>query len=305
MQNAFTVDVEDYFQVQSFERVVPRSTWEDYPSRVVASTQRILDLLDRHQVTGTFFVLGWVAERFPTLVRQIQQAGHEIGSHSYWHRRIDRMTPEEFHQDLRKSLEVLSQITGEPVRCYRAPSFSVTPRSVWALEILQSEGIEVDSSIYPIYHDVYGFPGSPRFPYLVSGHRQQLIEFPPSTLKLTGVNWPVAGGGYLRLFPFAWTSRALSTLNRKGKPGMLYIHPWEVDPEQPRIAGVTWKSRLRHYVNLKTTERKLDRLLSTHRFGSMKTTLEAYRDTHSLDREVNLAGLTAASGQPAVVNAVS
>jgi len=272
MLNAFTVDVEDYFQVGAFADRIPTSTWDNYESRVERNTQAILKLLEKHQVRGTFFILGWTAERHRDLVRQIQQAGHEIGSHSHWHQLIYEMTPEEFAADLKQSCDVLEDITGERVNMFRAPSFSITSQSLWALDILKEQGIEFDSSIFPVHHDRYGIPDAQRYPYQIDNARGDLWEFPPSVYRMGKVNLPVAGGGYFRLFPFRLTIECLKRINHGGHPFMFYIHPWEVDPDQPRFpCGL--KSRFRHYQNIRSTERKLDRLLSSAEFGAMTDVL--------------------------------
>ena len=272
--NAFTVDVEDYFQVQAFAGRIDRARWDEYPSRVVSNTHKVLRLLDRAQVQGTFFILGWVAERFPELVRDIHAAGHEIGSHSYWHRLIYEMTPEEFRDDLRRAAAAIGSVTGMPVQSFRAPCFSITGKSLWALDILAEEGYRYDSSIFPVYHDHYGIPGAERFPHRIDRHGQSLWEFPPSVCPLGKLNLPVAGGGYFRLYP-AWLSiYCLRRINRVGRqPFMFYIHPWELDPDQPPLpAGL--KSRFRHYQNLRTTVPKLEKLLASCRFGTMRAALE-------------------------------
>ena len=271
--NAFTVDVEDYFQVQSFaDRIDPRR-WDDYESRVVGNTHKMLRILDGHQVRGTFFVLGWVADRFPQLVRDIQRSGHDIGCHSYWHQLIYRMTPDEFREDLVLARKTIEDISGEPVVAYRAPSFSVTNDSLWALDILIEEGFQYDSSIFPVHHDKYGIPDAERFPHRVEKEGGSLWEFPPSVHRLFNVNIPIAGGGYFRLYP-AWLSiRWLCRINRVHKqPFIFYVHPWELDPGQPRLPG-SLKSRFRHYQNLRFTENKLHRLLSTFRFNAMSESL--------------------------------
>ena len=267
--HAFSVDVEDYFQVSGFENDIGRDDWDRHESRVVPNTQRVLDLLARHNVRATFFVLGWTAERHPELVRQIHDAGHEIGSHSYWHRLVYDLTPEEFRADLRKSREALEAACGATVTAYRAPSFSITRRSLWALDILAEEGFQIDSSIFAVHHDRYGIPdANPRL------HRRtlpagELWEFPPPVVRLPGVNLPVGGGGYFRLYPFRWTSHCLARIERAGHPFVVYVHPWELDPEQPRLPAGTRLSRFRHYVNLHRTERKLDALLRRFAFGSV------------------------------------
>lgn len=273
--NAFTVDVEDYFHVQAFERYIDRRHWGEYESRVVPNTHRLLRLLECHQVRGTFFVLGWVARRFPTLVRDIRRAGHDVGSHSYWHRLIYEQTPKAFRRDLRESKAVLEDILGEPVRSYRAPSFSIVQNSIWALDILAEEGIRYDSSIFPIHHDRYGIPGAARLPHELGTQSGKMWEFPMSTVRLLRWNVPIAGGGYFRLYPLAFTSRMLASLNRNGCPFVFYVHPWEVDPDQPRLGVGSLKSRFRHYVNLHSTHGKLDKLLGRFRFDRLSTALHA------------------------------
>jgi polysaccharide deacetylase family protein (PEP-CTERM system associated) len=272
--NAFTVDVEDYFQVSGFERQIPRSQWGSYESRVVENTRRVLRLLERHQVRATFFVLGWVAERYPGLVREIHRRGHEIGSHSYWHRLIYQQTPEEFRADLRRSRDVIEDAIGEPVTAYRAPSFSITASSLWAIDILAEEGFKIDSSIFPVHHDRYGIPGAPRDLHRLAARDGSLWEFPPSVCRLLGLNVPVSGGGYFRLYPLSLTRACIRRLQRAGKPYMFYVHPWELDPEQPRLRLGSRVSRFRHYVNIAGNERKLDALLGTVRFGRITDVIQ-------------------------------
>ena len=241
MLNALTIDVEDYFQVSGFERHVDRRDWDRYESRVVPNTYRLLSLLEEQQTQGTFFVLGWVAERFPELVRDIHRAGHEIGSHSYWHRLIYQLTPDEFRADLVHSRDVLEQITGEPVTAYRAPSFSITKDSLWALEILVEEGFDSDSSIYPIYHDRYGIPDAQPALHRLATKAGELWEFPASVLRVGRMNLPISGGGYFRLYPLPFTIRALRKVNRQlQRPFVFYAHPWEIDPTQPRLRVGSW-----------------------------------------------------------------
>lgn len=273
MLNAFTVDVEDYFQVSAFERSIRRSAWGEYESRVVANTERLLDLLSRHEVSATFFILGWVAERFPRLVQQIVAAGHEVGSHSYWHRLVYDMTPAEFREDLRRSIQVIEDAAGVAVRCYRAPSFSITRRSLWALDILVEEGIEVDSSIFPARHDRYGIPGADPCIHTRKTPSGPITEFPPTITRLAGVRLPVGGGGYFRLYPLALTTWCLRRVNAEPRPFMFYVHPWEIDPQQPRLKAAGPLSTLRHYVNLGRTHARLDKLLSSHRFATMHSTI--------------------------------
>lgn len=269
---AFTVDVEDYYQVTAFEKQIARQDWGTMESRVVRNTQRLLALLDRHQVRGTFFVLGWVAERFPELVREIHGNGHELGSHSYWHRLVYSQSPEEFRQDLRASRAAIEDITGEALVAYRAPTFSITPRSVWALEILVEEGFQVDSSIVPARHDRYGMPGAPRGIHRIATASGNLWEYPPSVLRVARVSVPIGGGGYFRAYPSLLTSSGLK-LRRLAGPLMFYIHPWEIDPDQPRLQAGTWLSRRRHYVGLARTEKKLEALLRTFAFTTVRDVL--------------------------------
>jgi len=273
MLNAFSIDVEDYYQVTGFEHRVARSEWEHHESRVVKNTRLLLEILREHDVRGTFFVLGWVANRFPHLVEEICAGGHELGSHGYWHRMVHDLTPTEFRQDLQQSKEVLERISGQAVVAYRAPSFSITRRSLWALGILAEEGFQVDSSIFPVRHDRYGMPNAATGPHCFVLPQGRLLEFPPSVLPLGRYRLPVAGGGYFRLLPKSVTSHAVRRCNREKSPFMFYIHPWELDPHQPRVHGVGWKARARHYVNLHSTETKLRWLLKQASFGSMSAVL--------------------------------
>jgi polysaccharide deacetylase family protein (PEP-CTERM system associated) len=256
-----TVDVEDYFHVEAFSSVIRREDWEQFTPRVERNTHRVLDLFDSHQVKGTFFVLGWVAERFPSLVREIEKRGHEIGCHSYWHRLIYNLDPDEFRHDTRQTKQLLEQIAGVRVRGYRAPSFSVVKRSLWALDVLAEEGFQYDASIYPIHHDHYGIPDWEPRPQWVSTRGGPILEVPCSTVRVLGTNLPCGGGGYLRLLPLQFNLRALKKISRTpGRHAMIYVHPWEFDPDQPRIAAGAL-SRLRHYTHLDQTERRMRRLL--------------------------------------------
>ena len=276
--NAFTVDVEDYYQVSGFESEIDRDRWHQFESRVVQNTHRILNLLDMHDVQATFFVLGWVAEKHPELVRLIVQRGHEVGSHSYWHRLIYQQTPQAFREDLRRSRDVLEDITGEAVISYRAPSFSITHDSMWALEILVEEGFQYDSSVFPIHHDRYGMPGAQRGIHKLKTPSGTLIEFPPTVTRMAGVNLPVGGGGYFRLFPVAWTNFWLDRVQQADHiPAMFYIHPWEIDPDQPRLLVGGRMARFRHYVNLSKTEGKLHSLLERFQFGRLSDVLKRFQ----------------------------
>lgn len=282
-QNALTVDVEDYFHVTAFEKVILPSDWDRYHYRAGDNTRRILDLFDRYGVHGTFFILGWVAERDPGLVRDIRARGHEIACHGYGHQLIYRIGPEAFRQDLRRAKSILEEITGEVVCGYRAPSYSITAASLWALDILIEEGFTYDSSIFPIMHDIYGMPDAPRFPHCIRRPGGSIREFPISTVQVRGgrrsLRIPVGGGGYLRLLPASWFCRAFNRLNcREGQPGVLYFHPWEIDPGQPRIsAGL--RSRFRHYLNLGRMEQKLCTLLSSLQFAPMAEVLARIPET--------------------------
>jgi polysaccharide deacetylase family protein (PEP-CTERM system associated) len=264
----FSVDVEEYFQVHAFEGLVPPEKWGAYPSRLASVTDRLLEMLDRHNATGTFFVLGWVAERYAPIVRKIAAAGHEIASHGWWHRRITDMTPEEFRQDIRSSKQALEHLISQPVMGYRAPSFSLTPGHEWAFDVLLEEGYRYDSSLFPIRRSGYGYPDSPPVPHYIQRPGGVLLEFPLSTTYWRGIRLPAAGGGYFRLLPYALTRRAFREHTNAGIPGTFYIHPWELDPQQPRIAR-SWLTRVRHYGGLASTESRLELLLSEFSFTSV------------------------------------
>jgi polysaccharide deacetylase family protein (PEP-CTERM system associated) len=272
--NAFSVDVEDYFQVGLFEDAVPRETWDRMEPRVERNTRRLLDLCDQHQVKGTFFVLGWVAERWPQLVRDIRDAGHELATHGQDHRRVTTLTPREFRADVRRSKQTIEDVSGVEVIGYRAPNYSIVRETLWAVDVLVEEGFRYDSSIFPIRHDRYGIPDFPRFPRPFSGRDGKgLHEVPISTVRLAGMNLPFVGGGYLRHFPFAFTRWGMQRLNGfERRPAILYIHPWEIDPDQPR-QPVRWIKRLRHYRNLHRTEERLVRLFSDYSFTTIREVL--------------------------------
>jgi polysaccharide deacetylase family protein (PEP-CTERM system associated) len=265
--HVLSVDVEDYFQVEAFADRVSRDSWDSWPCRVDANTRRVLDLFDEHGAKGTFFFVGWVAERFPQLVREVRSRGHELACHSYWHRTIYSLTPEEFRDDTRRAKQVIEDAGGVPVKGYRAPSWSINQQCLWALEILAEEGFTYDSSIYPIHHDLYGLPGAQRFPYTHQcGEGRTLREYPPATLRMMGMNFPVAGGGYLRILPAAYTELAFRIFeNQYDERVVVYLHPWELDPEQPRIRGKL-KSRVRHYTNLRAMGAHLSQVLRRHSF---------------------------------------
>ncbi|MBA3014499.1 MAG: DUF3473 domain-containing protein [Proteobacteria bacterium] len=268
MINYLTIDVEDYYQVSAFDDVVDPAAWDGMPSRVERNTQVILDILDGHQVKATFFIVGWIAERYPALVQSIVDRGHDIGCHSYRHRRIYTLTPQEFREDTKKAKDILEAISGREVVSYRAPSYSITRKSLWALDILEELGFKYDSSIFPIRHDIYGIPDAPRFKYKLPDH--EMIEFPISTAKVFGRNIPAAGGGYFRLFPYWLTKILLTKINRdEQQPFVFYLHPWEVDPGQPRIHAAKPLSKFRHYNNLNKTAIRFDRLLCDFLFAPL------------------------------------
>lgn len=271
--NALTIDVEDYFQVSAFESIVNRRDWDHYESRVCQNTYRILDLFEEQEAQGTFFVLGWVAKKFPKLVRDIASRGHEVGCHSYWHRLIYQMTPKEFREDLRQATQTLEDLVGHEINSFRAPSFSIVEDSLWALDELIEAGYRYDSSIFPVRHDNYGMPNAARFPHKISRSGGEIEEFPLSVHKVANHHFPVAGGGYFRLYPFSLSRSWLQSINEKARqPFVFYLHPWEIDPDQPRFKA-SLRSQFRHYQNLTRTESKLRKLLSAFRFGSMKETL--------------------------------
>jgi polysaccharide deacetylase family protein (PEP-CTERM system associated) len=275
--NMLTIDLEDHFHASVFNGAIPRHRWDQQESRVARNAERLLSIFARAQVRATFFVLGWVAERFPALVRRIASHGHEIASHGYGHGLIYDDTPEAFRADLRRAKRVIEAAAGTPVIGYRAPSYSVTARSLWALDILIEEGYVYDASIFPIHHDRYGIASSPRHAYRVWRRQGSLWEIPGSTVRLAGMNVPVAGGGYFRLLPYAWTKWGIDQVNRReGQPVIFYLHPWEIDPGQPRIE-VSRLKQLRHYGNLARTEARLERLLADFRFDSVTAVSQIVR----------------------------
>jgi polysaccharide deacetylase family protein (PEP-CTERM system associated) len=292
LKHIMSVDVEDYFQVEAFADSVDRAGWDQWPSRVVANTHRALDLLDEYQTRATFFFLGWVAERFPSLVAEVSSRGHELACHSYWHRRVYRLTPEEFRADTRTARDAIEQAGGARVLGYRAPSWSITNACAWAPRILAEEGFIYDSSIYPIRHDLYGVPGAPRFPYtLRCGDSLRLREYPPATVRVAGVTLPAAGGGYLRLFPMWYTRWAFLRMEEKESQAVVvYFHPWELDPEQPRIQGKL-KSRFRHYVNVGRMKERLAYLLRNRSFCPFRDLLAAETSTREFESERSVAAV--------------
>lgn len=262
--NALTIDVEDYFQVSAFAPHIARSEWDAKPTRVEDNVELILSMLAEHSIHATFFTLGWVAERCPALVRRIAEAGHEVASHGYEHHRATDLSREAFVSDITRAKTLLEDTTGQPVKGYRAPSFSISGRNEWAFECIAEAGYRYSSSVYPIKHDHYGMPSAPRFPH---APRPGLLELPVTTTRMLGRNLPAGGGGYFRLMPYQVSRWFIRRVNRiDGHPAIFYFHPWEVDPDQPRVEGIGAKTRFRHYLNLKHTERRLRRLLADFRW---------------------------------------
>jgi polysaccharide deacetylase family protein (PEP-CTERM system associated) len=270
VRHYFTVDVEEYFQVSAFEPYIPRSQWESMESRVEQGVDRLLEVLDRFETRATFFVLGWIVDRNPELVRRIHRAGHEIGSHGWNHRRVLGQTPDEFRDSVRRTKDALEGVTGDPVLGYRAPSFSITPGMEWTLDVLLEEGYRYDSSLFPIRRSGYGYPCGGRDVHWLDRAGGRLLEAPPATIRRFGRNYPAGGGAYFRLLPYQVISSAVRDFERRGVPATFYIHPWEVDPHQPRIPFLSLGTRIRHYGGIGRTMSRLERLLSDFRFGRVK-----------------------------------
>lgn len=267
-EHLFSVDVEEHFQVVALQRWAPRASWDQQPSRVVRNVDQLLELLARHGAVGTFFTLGWVAERQPGLVRRIAAAGHEVASHGWWHTQVTRLSPAEFREEVRTSRALLEDLSGQRVQGFRAPSFSIVPGYEWAFDVLLEEGYRYDSSLFPIRRPDYGWPGAPVEPHLIRRPAGTLLEIPMATTLIAGLRVPAAGGGYFRQLPYGLTARAFQEHSARSQPGMFYIHPWEVDPGQPRLpAG--FLTRARHYGGLDRTMPRLERLLSQFRFTSV------------------------------------
>jgi polysaccharide deacetylase family protein (PEP-CTERM system associated) len=281
--NGLSVDVEDYFHVEAFADRITPAMWPQFPRRVAENTRHVLELFARHNARATFFVLGWVAEQEPALVREILAAGQEVACHSYLHQCVFRLTPAEFREDTRRAVRLLEDAGGEKVAGYRAPTFSIIRESLWALEILAEEGFLYDSSVFPVRHDVYGMPDAPRFPYRWDcGGGRTIVEIPPQTVRFLGRNLPVGGGGYLRILPMWYTRWALRRIQRReGRPVVVYLHPWELDPGQPRLAGRR-RSRLRHYIHLDRMEGRLAELLAGGRFVPFRDLVSNYYAAGSL-----------------------
>jgi len=273
--NAMTVDVEDYFHASAFDQVVSRASWDTLESRVVNNTRQLLQLFNVQNVRGTFFILGWVADRFPSLVRDIASYGHELASHGYHHQLVYTLTPEQFREDVRRAKHTIEQIAGVTVRGYRAPSFSIVKQSLWALDVLIEEGYRYDASIFPIRHDRYGIADAPRHAHVIQRPAGSIVEIPSSTVRIAGANYPVAGGGYFRLYPYALTKRAIIEVNgRDQQPVVVYIHPWEVDPEQPRLPA-SMMTQLRHHIGMNTTVDKLRRVINDFAFAPISEVIDS------------------------------
>lgn len=313
--NLLTIDVEDYFHVSAFEAVSPPETWERCEFRVDRNTEKVLAILAEYDVRATFFVLGWVARRFPDLVKRIARGGHEIASHGFGHRRVSTQSRAEFRDDIRQSKALLEDLTARAVVGYRAPSYSIGMNSLWAYDELLAAGYLYDSSVFPVKHDFYGIPDWPRFPfYVIRGDRGEwapeasraetatrksacrMLEIPITTLNLFDRNLPIAGGGYFRLFPYGVTRWGLRRINRQeGRPFVFYLHPWELDPEQPRMVGASRKSRLRHYLNLEKTEGRFRKLVNDFSFCPIQSAL----DSLLMDEELGSKAKTVVRGRPA------
>ena len=267
IQNAFSIDVEDYFQVSALAPHFPRNIWDAQACRVERNVDRLLALLADSGSQATFFTLGWVAERYPAMTKRIVAAGHELASHGYGHQRVSDLSPEEFLDDISRAKKILEDLGGQPVIGYRAPSFSIGEKNLWALDTLEQAGYLYSSSIYPIRHDHYGMPGAPRFAFRPEGTKS-LVELPATTIRFLNRNFPAAGGGYFRLLPYSVSRWSIGHVNAKDQqPCIFYCHPWEIDPDQPRPTGMTAKTRFRHYVNLNRTEGRLRNLLKDFSWG--------------------------------------
>ncbi len=277
--NAMTVDVEDYFQVSAFENHIQKSDWDIIPCRVEKNVDRILALFDQKDIKATFFTLGWIAERYPVMIKRIVEEGHELASHGWEHTRVVHQGPDEFRADVLRAKALLENIGGKEIKGYRAASYSIGKNNLWALDILAETGHKYSSSIVPIKHDLYGMPDAPRFPFTVQG--TDLLEVPVTTLAMGSRNVPCGGGGWFRLFPYAFSRWAIRKVNQAdGKPAVFYFHPWEIDPDQPQQAGIKARTKFRHYLNLKRMDSRLQRLLDDFNWGRMD---EVFLDSSRTD----------------------
>ncbi len=274
INNVLTIDVEDYFHVAALSKTIKQEEWDTISPRVTGNIHQLLDLFDEHDVKATHFVLGWVAERFPDLVREIDSRGHEVASHGYSHQLVYTQEPTVFESETRDSKNLLEDIIGKPIQGYRAASYSITRKSLWALDILVDLGFKYDSSIFPVVHDNYGIKGSPEFPHILeTPNKNTLVEYPLSTYRFMGQSIPVAGGGYFRLYPY-WLSRFFyRSINNSSRPFVFYLHPWEIDADQPRVEA-SLLSRFRHYNNLGKCQRRLSSLLAEFSFTTMHAKLD-------------------------------
>jgi len=271
MNNALSIDLEEYFQIHALSGLIDPETWTEFPPSVEENTMRILDLLEERQIKTTFFCLGWIARHHKDVIRRIHRMGHEIASHGYAHQVIYSQDRDNFRQDVSSAKNILEDIIGEAVIGYRAPTYSITHETLWALDILEDLGFIYDSSIFPIYHDNYGIPDAPRFPYRIPG--SSLVEFPISTLKLGAINIPIAGGGYFRLLPYVLTRLGLKALSSHNRPFVFYIHPWELNPDTPRVEGMDLRSRFRTYIGIRRSFDRFSRLLDDFPFAPVKVVL--------------------------------
>ncbi len=269
LRNAMTVDVEDYFQVSAFEKHIDRADWDRLPHRVEQNTHRILDLFNEHDVKATFFTLGWVAERYPDLIKRMVNEGHELASHGYSHVRVTQQTPAEFRADVIKTKMLLEDLSGVVIKGYRAASYSINESNMWALKILEETGHVYSSSIYPVKHDLYGVPDAPRFSFRPHGD-SGILEIPITTIELFGKKLPCGGGGFFRLYPYPFSRWAINRINQQdGQPGIFYFHPWEIDVAQPQQRNIGMKTRFRHYLNLGKMHNRLSRLLHDFAWNRM------------------------------------
>jgi polysaccharide deacetylase family protein (PEP-CTERM system associated) len=268
-KNAMTVDVEDYFQVSAFEPYISKTQWDSIPHRVENNTNQILDLFSDKQIKATFFTLGWVAERYPSLVKRIVNDGHELACHGYEHIRVTEQTPDEFRKDIAKTKKILEDIAGQEVKGYRAASYSIGAKNLWALDILMQEGFKYSSSIYPVKHDLYGMPDAPRFIYEPIAE-DDFKEIPITSLRFFDKNYPCGGGGFFRLYPYFLSKWAFNRINYKEQQsGIFYFHPWEIDPEQPKQEGLAFKTKFRHYLNLHKMESRIKNLIRDFEWDTM------------------------------------
>ena len=272
MKNALTIDLEEYFQIHVLAQLIKPATWGSIPSSVSENTGRILDLLNRKGISATFFCLGWIAEHHKDLIRQIHESGHEIACHGYAHRAIYRQSRQEFREDVTRAKGILEDIIGDKILGYRAPTYSITGKTLWALDILEELGFRYDSSIFPIYHDNYGIPDAPRFPHRIQG--SSLVEFPLTTFRLGTLNLPISGGGYFRLIPYSLIRLGLRSMKSSGMPFIFYLHPWEINPETPIVSGMGLFSRFRTYTGIQSAYRRFSQLLDDFAFAPARVVLK-------------------------------